>query len=71
MWTWMSTHNPLDAHHHSHRHVRIVGIALMLTGSWISVGLEQHIVPHLIQDGVAYFLHGLGAAPFIGVLLGE
>ena len=64
-------HNPLQRHERHHYIEVATGMLLMLFGSWLSVGLEQHLLPHVLQDVVGYFFHGLGAAPIIGILIGE
>lgn len=45
-----------------------VGVALMVTGSFISLHTPLPIDSHLIQDVLAYFLHGVGAAAFVPAL---
>ena len=48
----------------------IVGAAFMVVGSSIAL-MDQHLVPHMVQDCFGYFLHGFGSAPLINLLLNE
>lgn len=63
-------HHKLFPHERKVRNC-LTGLMLILVGSWMSIGLEQHILPHLLQDAVAYFLHGLGSTPIIALLISE
>lgn len=52
---------------HKHRIGLIVGLAIMLTGSTLATTHLDVLsfIPIALIDGFAYFLHGVGAIPFV------
>lgn len=58
--------NVLIGKHHTPTHRGVAGVTLMAIG----VTIAKH-APHspfvfaLVLDGIGYFLHGLGAVPFV------
>lgn len=42
----------------------VLGVAIGLIGCALA-SVEQHIVPHFVQEFAAYTIHGLGVAPMI------
>lgn len=50
----------------------VVGLAFMTTGSTIAVSSGSWGLPHplhIMVDVIAYFIHGLGCAPFMQVIV--
>lgn len=43
----------------------LFGTILMAVGSSMSVYAHEIPLNHVITDGIAYFLHGVGASPFV------
>lgn len=62
----------LFGHDHTVTHRMVVGLVVMSAGVMVSK-LELHGIPawHYVADGIGYFIHGLGAAPFIEYFIGE
>lgn len=57
----------LFGENHSHKHHMIVGVFVMSTSVYMAkthFGIHMEIA-HYICDGVGYFFHGVGAAPFV------
>ena len=52
---------------HKHKLAMLIGIGIMLAGSTLATAhfpwLE--VVPVFLVDGFAYFMHGIGAVPFV------
>lgn len=54
-------------HRHKKHTAMLMGVGIMLTGSILATAHFHWLewAPVFIVDGVAYFMHGVGAIPFI------
>lgn len=52
------------------RHYTKIALCVLVVflGAFLAT-LKQSLIPHFIQDGIAYTIHGIGAAPLIERLL--
>lgn len=60
-------------HRETHKHKVITEISIGCSIAIFGVAVaqyHQHVVPHIIQDGVGYTIHGIGVAPIVDRVMG-
>lgn len=56
--------------HNTHTGTVITSVTVIIVGSYIAA-VPQTVVPHFLWDTMAWFIHGLGAAPLIDKVMNK